>query len=270
MNQFDDLFNVGYVIATSSGKKKKWKRIIINGVKTDYKINAFGIIVHKETFQPHNLDDEVFTFTKGGITFEIPVERIVAALFVPFPDEIKMKRLNQENLLVDFDQKSNGSLLDRLIWVDPNDKTRQKNPLPKYDDNNKYVRAARIIADDKGRTTAAKLAEITGLTRDQIKHILNGESHLDVWEKIDALPPKDTGRHNFYKNSYNKYMSENKLSKNQLPKNSDKMIAGICVELEKRETTQRQIAKDFGVSERCVSDIKNGIKGAHISQYFDF
>lgn len=247
-----------------SKKKEKWKKIKINGEKTDYSISNFGNIYNDKLNKFYNLDNTDinkyirWSITIDGKTIRFLVHRLVAMYFCEIPKRYKKKGLTFDDLVVNHKngiKHCNASF--NLEWVTTKENTDHawKNGL--CDDiRGENAHLAKITEEQAiqicelimKKKTNKEISEKLGITEKTIQHIRSGE----CWKHIMS-----------------KYKFP-KLGKAKPFQITDDTIHQICKRLELKTLSDPDIAKEFGVSREFVRDIRHKKRRTKISQFYNF
>lgn len=123
-----------YSLGSLSGKKKEWKRIMINGHKTNYAIRKNGDVINRDTgrlihrYVSDRGDTKYFyhTFSIDGKSYTINLHRLLAAVFITVPSKYGSRGYNQTNLEV---TAKDGNLLNidlnNLEWITTAERTQR-------------------------------------------------------------------------------------------------------------------------------------------------
>lgn len=112
-----------YIIGTTSGKKKEWKKIIINGYKTNYSVRENGDVINRNTQKLlHRYDSQkgykYYTFSIDHKSYTINIYRLLACVFIPIPKRYIEQGYGQANLEVTAKDGNLENLeLDNLQWI---------------------------------------------------------------------------------------------------------------------------------------------------------
>lgn len=123
-----------YSLGTTSGNKKEWKTILINGYKTNYAVRANGDVknrrsdrmIHRYLSNRGNMKYYYYTFSIDGKSYTINLHRLLAALFIPIPSKYRSIGYNQSQLEV---TAKDGNLLNidlnNLEWITTSERTQR-------------------------------------------------------------------------------------------------------------------------------------------------
>lgn len=253
-----------YFIGTLSGKNKEWKRIMINGEKTDYEMNKEGTLrdrITKEIYIPHQISDPpsycYYNINLSNKHIMLSRHRLLAALFIPIPKVYREKGYNQENLVINHKDGVKGhDDLDNLEWctVKENMNHAIKHGLITYLGENSHLSTitdleateiCELLAEGK---RPKEVSEITGIRERVVRHIYNGECWKQLTENYEF--PETEGPIPY---SY-----------------SDDIIRNTCELIQEGKLNNREISEITGVNERYISDIKNKKRRVDVSDEYDF
>lgn len=248
------------VIYTFTNKKKEWKRIWINGKKSEYEINKDGTV--RDVLTEREIKPYITEI--GYVCYNLKIDnkpirifrhRLLAGCFLTVPKKYRSLGYEQENLVVNHKDGIKGhDELDNLEWC-----TQKENSIHAVGidltlkGENSHMST---ITNDQAReicellSQGLKIKEVseqTGVREKVIRHIYNRES----WKQIS----KDYIFHDYGNSKPYQY--------------SDADINNVCKLLEKRELNTRQIAEITGVSQGYINDIKNGKRRTDISKDYD-
>nr|DAO57546.1 MAG TPA: homing endonuclease [Caudoviricetes sp.] len=247
-----------------SKKKEKWKRIKIDGKKTNYSISNFGNIYNHKLDKFYNLDNtDINKYIKWSINVNgeptrFLVHRLVAIYFCEIPKRYKKKGLTFDDLVVNHKngiKYCNASF--NLEWVTTKENTEhawkngfcdgirgEKARLAKITEE-QAIQICELIMKKKNNK---EISESLGVTEYTVEHIRFGQ----CWKHIVC-----------------KYKFP-KLGKSKPFQLSDNTIHQICKKLELKTLSDSEIAKEFGVSREFVRDIRLKKRRKKISQFYNF
>lgn len=247
-----------------SKKKEKWKKIKIDGKKTDYSISNFGNIINHKLDKVYNLDNtDINRYIKWAITIDgkttrFLVHRLVAMYFCEIPKRYKKKGLTFDDLVVNHKngiKHCNASF--NLEWVTSKENSDhawknglcdgirgEKAHLAKISEE-QAIKICELIMKKKSNK---EICEKLGVTDKSVQHIRSGET----WKHISS-----------------KYKFP-KLGKNKPFQISDETIHKICKKLELKTMSDSDIAEEFGTYREFVRDIRLKKLRKKISQFYNF
>lgn len=250
-----------YIIGTTSGNKKKWKRIMINGKKTEYEMNKDGIVRDRNTEEikkPHKIRYYRYSLKlEDGTIANVMRHRLMMALFVPIPRCYREKGYQQENLQVNhIDGIKGHDTLENLEWctVKENMQHAIDTGLVTYLGENSYmatitdedaIEICELLAEGK---RPKEVSEITGIGEKIIRHIYNNESWKQLTKDYD-FPEYEGSKPYMY---------------------SDDTIEKACELIQEGKLNNREIGEIIGLDERYISDIKTQKRRTDISSNYDF
>jgi hypothetical protein len=247
-----------------SKKKEKWKKIKIDGKKTDYSISNFGNIANNKLGKVYNLDNTDsnryirWAITINGKTTRFLVHRLVAMYFCEIPKRYKKKGLTFDDLVVNHKngiKHCNASF--NLEWV-----TTKENS----------DHAWKTGLCDEIRGEKAHLAKITEKEAVQIcELIMKKKSNKEICEIMNV--GNKTVQHIRSGECWKHIVSKYKFPKlgNSVPfKITDDTIHKICKLIEENKLTDTEIGNKFDVSRKMVNDIRLKKRRKKISQFYNF
>lgn len=247
-----------------SKKKEKWKKIKIDGKKTDYSISNFGNIYNHKLDKMYNLDNtDVNKYIRWSITIDeettrFLVHRLVAIYFCEIPKRYKKQGLTFDDLVVNHKngiKHCNASF--NLEWVTSKENTDhawknglcddirgEKAHLAKITEE-QAIQICELIMTKKSNK---EISKTLGVTEKNVQHIRSGET----WKHIAS-----------------KYKFP-KLINSAPFKITDDTIHKICKLIEEGELTDSEIGKKFDVSRKMVNNIRLKKNRTSISQFYNF
>lgn len=250
------------MIVTSTYKKKKWYKIIVNGKKTLYDINKKGEVRNRETGLNINPSEATgylkYVLYVNGKRICISIHRLLGCVFIPIPKSLIKNGYNQLSLVINHkDGNKKNNVLSNLEWTTPKGNMEhalrtglcdgyigQNSRLSKITEKQAIEICELLSSGIKPR----EVANITGIDLRIIRHIFSHET----WKKISS-------QYDFKKDT------------KSIPyKLNDEVIKSICELLETGKYTYAEIAKRFNISMGYVGDIKNRRRRKDISSNYNF
>lgn len=250
-----------YLITTTSGIKKKWKRIMIEGENTIYEMNRKGILRYRDTkeiIEHRSLTGyEVYNLIVGNKRLLLSRHRLLASLFIPIPKWYRNNGYNQEHLMINHKDGIKGhDVLDNLEWVTPKENVDHaiEHGLIDYLGENSYLstitdeealRICELLAEGK---RPKEVSEITGISEKIVRHIYHGES----WKQLSKdyeFPEYEGPKPYMYSND---------------------TIKDACDLIQEGKLNNREISEVVGINERYISDLKTNKRRVDISSEYDF
>lgn len=246
-----------------SKKTEKWKRIRIDGKKTNYKISSFGRVMNCGLGKICEYDTVRNVYSRisinhNGVKMKFALHRLVAMYFCKIPKRHLKNGLTFDDLVVNHKnglKNCNASF--NLEWVTSPENTDHawKNGL--CDDiRGENAHLAKITEEQAieicelimKKKSNKEICEKIGVTNKSVQHIRSGET----WKHIAS-----------------KYKFP-KLSKNKPFQISDETIHEICKKLELKTMSDSDIANEFGTYREFVRDIRLKKLRKKISQFYNF
>jgi len=251
-----------YFISTDSKSSKKWVRIFIDFIPTNYEMNRNGevrdIRTHK-LLTPYHGNYITYPLMVEGRKYNMGIHRLMACLFIPIPRKFVLQGLDQMHLVPNHkDGDKHHNVLDNLEWTDVRGNTLHAIENGMADGllgENSHL--AKITNDDaknicellsKG-IRPSEVAEITAIPISIIRHIYSGETWRQLSRNYDFK--KDDDRSIPY----------------SIP---DKKIHRICELICTGKYEPYEIENITGVSARYISDIWNKKRRTDISSQYNF
>ena len=246
-----------------SKKEEKWKRIKIDGKKTNYKVSNFGRVLNCELNKINDYDNVRNTYTRvsikhNGDEIKIALHRLVAMYFCKIPKRHLKKGLTFDDLVVNHKnglKNCNASF--NLEWVTSTENIDHawKNGLC-----------------DNIRGEKAHLAKITEEQVIQIcELIMQKKSNKEICKElcitlknVQHIRSGDSWKHITYKYKFPK------LSNSVPFQITDDTIHKICKLIEEGKLTDTEIGNKFDVSRKMVNDIRHKKTRPNISQFYNF
>lgn len=246
-----------------SKKIEKWKKIKIDGKKTDYSISNFGNIKNHKLNKIYTFSTDINKYARFSIMIKkkehrFLVHRLVAKYFCAIPKRYLKNGLTYKDLVVNHKngiKHCNASF--NLEWVTSKENTDhawknglcdeirgEKAHLAKITEK-EAVQICELIMKKKSNK---EICEILGVSNKTVQHIRSGE----CWKHIIS-----------------KYKFP-KLGKTKPFTMTDDTIHKICKKLELKKLSDPEIAKEFGVSREFVRDIRLKKRRTKISQFYNF
>lgn len=260
MDNFDNSTNIDsdkimkkhyarYVITSSSNPNKEWQRIVVDGIKTKYKVNRDGIVKDSETgdiceLRKHGHIDvylHIPEIKKDEIALSI--SRVVASIFLPIPRKYRELGLHSENFKIGYkDGNTHNVSLDNLEWVLPVPKSPLINDFTDADAD----RVCKLL--DVG-IKPRQIAEKTGYSVNTIRNIRKGYSWTHISKNYSFL---------------SRYEEEK-------PRRHDEdLVKSICEELESGKLTFSEIGDKYGVTRQFIGKVYNRDVFENISKNYVF
>lgn len=248
-----------------SKTEEKWKRIKIDGEKTNYKISNLGRVMNcgvglgkiKEYDTVCNKYSRV-SIKHNDVKIKFALHRLVAMYFCAIPKRHLKNGLTFDDLVVNHKnglKNCNASF--NLEWVTSTE-------------NTDHAWKTGLCDDIRGENT--HLAKITEEQAIQIcELIMKKKSNKEISKKLGVTPK--TIQHirsgECWKHIVCKYKFP-KLGKAKPFQMSDDTIHQICKKLELKTLSDSEIGKEFGVSREFVRDIRRKKRRTNISQFYNF
>lgn len=246
-----------------SKKEEKWKRIKIDGEKTNYKISNLARVMNCELGKIYEYDTVRNTYTRvsikhNGVEIRMALHRLVAMYFCKIPKRHRKKGLTFDDLVVNHKnglKNCNASF--NLEWVTSTENTDHAWKTGLCDDiRGEKAHLAKITED-----IAIKICEL----------IMKKKSNKEICDKLGVS--NKTVQHirsgECWKHVVSKYKFP-KLGKAKPFQITDDIIHQICKKLELKTLSDPEIAKEFGVSREFVRDIRLKKRRTKISQFYNF
>lgn len=244
-------------------KQKEFKRIIIDGEKTNYEINRKGEVRNITT--QHILSPFLSSTGYWRVNLRIHgkakkffVHRLLAMTFIKIPKRHLKNGLGFDDLVPNHkDGIKTHNTVSNLEWTTIQENTQhafrtglantsigENSHLAKMDEKT-ALKCCKLLA--KGKTTT-EIAEKLGVSKKSVQHIKSGECWRHISRKFE-FP---------------------KLGKAIPNTMKEKDIHAICKLLEEKKYTDREIANKFSVSREYVRDIRNHKRRNNISVHYSF
>ena len=246
-----------------SKKEEKWKRIKIDGEKTNYKISNLGRVMNCKLNKIKEYDTVCNEYSRttikhNGVKIKFALHRLVAEYFCAIPKRHLKNGLTFDDLVVNHKNGlKNCKAAFNLEWV-----TNKEN----------VDHAWRIGLCDNIRGEKAHLAKITEEQVIQIcELIMKKKSNKEIYKEL-CIAVKNV-QHIRSGEAWKHIVCNYKFPKlgNSRPfQLSDNTIHQICKKLELKTLSDYDIAKEFGVSREYVRDIRLKKLRKKISQYYNF
>jgi HNH homing endonuclease len=246
-----------------SKTEEKWKRIKIDGEKTNYKISNLGRVMNCKLNKIKEYDTVCNEYSRttikhNGVKIKFALHRLVAKYFCAIPKRHLKNGLTFDDLVVNHKnglKNCNASF--NLEWV-----TNKEN----------VDHAWKNGLCDNIRGEKAHLAKITEEQVIQIcELIMKKKSNKEICKElcialksVQHIRSGDSWKHITYKYKFPK------LSKAKPFTMTDDTIHKICKKLELKKLSDPEIAKEFGVSREFVRDIRHKKTRTKISQFYNF
>ena len=246
-----------------SKKEEKWKRIKIDGKKTNYKISNLARVMNCELGKIYEYDTIRNNYSRvsikhNGVEIKMALHRLIAMYFCKIPKRHKKKGLTFDDLVVNHKnglKNCNASF--NLEWVTSTENTdhawknglcdgiRGENAHLSKITEEQAIKICELIMKKKSNK---EICENLGVTDKSVQHIRSGET----WKHIAS-----------------KYKFP-KLGKAKPFSIDDSVIHNICKKLELKTLSDPEIAKEFGVCREFVRDIRLKKLRKKISQFYNF
>ena len=246
-----------------SKKEEKWKRIKIDGEKTNYKISNFGRVMNCDLGKIYEYCTDRNIYSRisikyNGIKIKISLHRLVAMYFCKIPKRHLKNGLTFDDLVVNHKnglKNCNASF--NLEWVT-------------FNENTDHAWKSGLCDDIRGEKT--HLAKITEDTAIQIcELIMKKKSNKEICYKLGVS--NKTVQHIRSGECWKHIVARYKFPKlgNSVPfKITDDTIHKICKLIEENKLTDSEIGKKFDVSRKMVNDIRLKKRRKNISQFYNF
>lgn len=246
-----------------SKKTEKWKKIKIDGKKTDYSISNFGNIKNHKLDKIYTFTTDINKYARCTIVIKkkehrFLVHRLVAEYFCKIPKRHLKNGLTFKDLVVNHKngiKHCNASF--NLEWVTSKENTDHawKNGLC-----------------DEIRGEKAHLAKITEKEAIQIcELIMKKKSNKEICEEL-GVTVKNV-QHIRSGEAWKHIVCNYKFPKlgNSIPfKITDDTIHKICKKIEEGKLTDTEIGNMYGASRKMVNDIRLKKRRTKISQFYNF
>ncbi len=252
-----------------SKTKERWKTILINNEKSDYKISNLGRLYCKKTNKINDFSNWRFdTYQRVLLIhknepYKFSIHRLVAINFCQIPKRHKKQNLTFNDLYPNHKNgiKSHNASFN-LEWVTPKE-------------NTDHAWKSGLCANIQGEKN--HLALITEQTAIRIcELIMERKSNMEIIEELgkdDIYCNISTVQHirsgESWKHISNKYEFP-KLSEGKHYSISLSTVHKICQLLEMKKYTNTEIAKICNVKREYVKDIKTHRRRKDISKYYNF
>ena len=258
-----------WISSSTTGNSKEWYRIMIEGHKTSYEINKYGIVRNRDTHveKKVNVTSSGYLSTKIyylGKHCTIGIHRLLACIFIPIPKELLREGHDQSTLMPNHkDGNKLNNSLDNLEWVTPSGNMQHAldNGLcDSYIGENSHLAiinentAIKICELLQSGLSPNEVSERTGVKIRIVRHIYDGE----CWKQIS-------------KNYTFKHIERGPGS---IP---DNVIVEVCEMLQSNSSkdkseriTMKQIADKLNISAGYVFDIKRRRRRTDISKDYVF
>ena len=246
-----------------SKKEEKWKRIKIDGEKTNYKISNFGRVMNCGLSKIYDYDTIRNIYSRislkhNGVEIKISLHRLVAMYFCKIPKRHRKKGLTFNDLVVNHKnglKNCNASF--NLEWVT-------------FVENTDHAWRTGLCKEIRGeKVHLAKITEEQAIKICEL--IMKKKSNKEICDKLGVS--NKTVQHirsgECWKHVVSKYKFP-KLGKNKPFQISDETIHQICKKLESKTLSDSEIAKEFGVDRKTVNDIRHKKRRTKISQFYNF
>ena len=256
-----------YDISSPNRRSKKWARITINGIDTDYQIC-------KDTGRVRNKDSKILLheyihdrkyrsvcLSVDGKQAKVLVHRILASIYIPIDKKYLKQGYSQKSLTVNHkDGNPSNCNLDNLEWCTPQENTvhafrtglaststGERSHLSKISDETAH-KICQLISEGKNNEYIVNELKELNVSKKTIQHIRSRESWKNVSK--DYIFPK--------------------LSDSVPNSVDEKTIRKVCRLLEKKKYSDPEIAKKCNVKREYVKDIRTHKRRKDISKDYNF
>lgn len=191
MKKIDKIVNVTHhYISTISNSEDEWKRLVYDGILTNYEVNRNGVVRNIETghilkYEVSNTGYKRVIISISGIHKKISIHRLLAILFIPIPEiylDMGYTQMSLEPNHKDGDRLN--CKLSNLEWTTPQENTihafenglanvslGEKSHLAKITEET-AIRICDLLS--KGYTINS-ISKSLGVSRSLVSHIRYGE-----------------------------------------------------------------------------------------------
>jgi len=280
-NIFKELTGLRYInkgmellIFSNTFPKEEWKRIIIDGIETEYEVSTYGrFYSHKRKEYNGWIDSR--GYNKVAILLlkwkqEFNVHRLVATMFIPNPEN--KPQVNHIDGYIDIDEKGRRIKHDffmNLEWctIEENVKHAHDNNLSnirtyfsKGEDHPQSIYSEDIIKEacellQEGKLTAYEIGEKLNINPRYISIIKSGYAWKHISENYDFS---------------NALLQDRSGEKCHFTKHKEDLIKKICQSLQDGKLSQQEISKIYNVSYGYIDGIKRKKNWKNISKNYDF
>lgn len=240
-----------FVCATSKTANSKWRRIVVNGVVTQYVMNKDGVVLNMDTGNElqgfiSNVGYYRYLLTINGKKTHFSKHRLLACLFIPIPKKYTKEGYKQENLTINHkDGVKLNCDLSNLEWV-----TSLENQLH---------------ALDNGLKRSGEDATFAKYKEDDIREVCEmlqkGFHPKDISEltdiDIETVWAIGYGR-TWTRVAKDYYFPNFQEKQHEFSVCDDEVVHKICKLLTETNIPFQQIADECGVTKSAVSGINSG------------
>lgn len=185
-NQVDEMNIKGndpIEISTDSDKKSKWKRVLINGIKTKVEVNKHGECRNAFTHKPiqyrhtHRLRYNIPFINIMNMSSKVFIDRMVAYIFLPFPKVYEDHGLERSKMKV-YHKDGNGLNCDytNLEW-------RPKNCDYSADS---MIKLCQLLSDPNHINDSYEtIGQLSGFSVDTVKNVFYGNIGVYISQYYD-------------------------------------------------------------------------------------
>lgn len=241
---------------------KKWRRIRINGKKTNYKISNYGEILNTKTMKYMHFSENIRYYQVSIFVdkklYQYSVHRLVAYYFCKIPKRYLEKGLTYSDLVPNH---KNGikhcNAAFNLEWITQKENTDhawreglcdsirgENNHLAKIDEKT----AKKIIAMIMDRKNNKEISETLGVTKKTVQHIRSKECWKHLTKDIE-FP---------------------KLAEDLKNTITDDQVREVCKLLETFKYSDPEISRMTGVKRRYICSIRHRQLRTNISKDYKF
>lgn len=267
MNEEKQIISKYVVYPTDKTRNKEWRRIMINGIKTDYEMNINGVLRNTSRLNSH----KGFISKAGYYRYLLSVKidkrvnkiylskhRLLCCLFLPIPKKYKEMGYKQENLCIN--HKDGDKLncdLTNLEWCTSLENQMHaiengfKKPrgedsyMHKYYEHDIFIVCNMLQSGKHPR----EISDYTGIPVSQIYQIAYGKT----WKHVSS--------------NYRFPNFENKQHEYKV--NTDDIIHETCKLLTATNMSYSEISKKLNVSKSFVSNINACKRHVEICRLYD-
>lgn len=248
---------------------KRWRRIYINGEKSDYAISNHGEILDRKTntYVKQHIDRTKkvryirVTLRHKKESYAFSVHRLVATYFLKPKKHHKNKNLTIDQLYPNHkDGVKNHNAAFNLEWVtskENSDHAWETGLNDAYKGENSHLAK---MTEKEAKQIISLIME--SKTNKEIKEIMNTESV--TLKSIQHIRAKECWKYLTKDLKFPKLLDATPYS---IP---DEKVHEICKLLEEKKYKDTEIGKMMGVNRELVRDIRNHRRRTSISMYYDF
>ena len=252
-----------YITTSTTKRKKKWYRLVVEGKKTCYEVNRQGCVRNIDTqniLKPSILNG-YYSYNirlSDNEKVKLSMHRILACIFIPIPKELQNMGHNQLTLIPNHkDGNKLHTEISNLEWTTVSGNMQhalehglcetligEKSHLSKITEKDAIEICELLSTGMRPR----EVSENLDIGLKIVQHIFSGE----CWKRISK-------NYDFKKDS------------TKIPyKYSDELIHEICKILEQKKYLDREIGAMFNVPERYINAIRNRENRSDISLQYNF